>query len=62
MARKVFCDICGKQINRWYKVVVTCEGINPNINIAPLLKNRGSFDVCQDCFITAIETLNKGKD
>ena len=54
MAQRTFCDICGKEINRWYKVTVIPEGMNPNINIAPLLKNSGSCDVCQNCFYTAI--------
>lgn len=62
MARRVFCDICNKCVNRWYKVVVTPEGINPNSNIAPLLRNTGNFDICQDCLETAITCMKERKD
>ena len=50
MAQRTFCDICGKEINRWYKVTVNCGGSNPNINIAPLLKNTGYFDICNSLY------------
>ena len=59
MARKTFYDICGKEINRWYKVHIECEGSNPNINIQPLLKRRGTLDICQDCLESAIEYLKE---
>lgn len=61
MAQRTFCDTCGKEINRWYKVTVTCGGSNPNINIAPLLKNTGNFDICQDCLETAISCMKERK-
>lgn len=54
MAQKTFCDICGKEVYRWYKVHIECKGSNPNINIQPLLKRTGTLDICQDCLETAI--------
>lgn len=61
MAQRTFCDTCGREINRWYKVAVICGGSNPNINIAPLLKNTGNFDICQDCLETAIACMKERK-
>ena len=61
MAQRTFCDICGKELNRWYKVHIECEGSNPNINIQPLLKRRGTLDICQGCLETAITCMKERK-
>lgn len=62
MAQRTFCDICGKEINRWYKVHIECEGSNPNINIQPLLKRRGTLDICQDCLESAQKYLKRNTE
>lgn len=59
MAQKTFCDTCSKEVNRWYKVHIECEGSNPNINIQPMLKRRGTLDICQNCLESAIEYLKE---
>ena len=61
MARRTYCDTCGKEVNRWYKVRIECEGSNPNINIQPLLKRRGTLDICQDCLESALGYLKEEK-
>lgn len=62
MAQRTFCDVCGKEINRWYKVTINCGGSNPNINVASLLKNTGTHDLCKDCFESAQNYLKRNKE
>lgn len=55
--RRTYCDTCNKEINRWYRVSVSVEASNSNINVANIIKRRVNLDVCSDCYDEITKTI-----
>lgn len=48
--KAVFCDICGKPANRWYRIEITVHASQPYINVGDMIENIGEKEICSDCF------------
>ena len=44
-----FCDVCKKPVNRWYRIQISVDASRPEINVGDMIKNFGSYDVCDEC-------------
>lgn len=53
------CDICGKEMGVWFKVVLTVEASRPETNIADIIHLQGTTEICKDCYLSRIP---KGKE
>lgn len=52
------CDICGKEIGRWYRVSIIPYAMYDEINVSDMVKREYSKDICKDC-IEMVETKVK---
>ena len=43
------CDICGKEIGRWYRINVTPYAMYDEMNVSQMIKNECVKDVCEEC-------------
>ena len=49
------CDICGKEMGVWFKVVLTVEASRPETNVADILHlQEGTTEICKDCYLSRI--------
>ena len=48
------CDICGKEMSVWFKVVLTVEASRPEINVADIINLQGTTEICKDCYLSRI--------
>lgn len=46
------CDICGKEIDVWFKVVLTVEASHPETNVADIIHLQGTTEICKDCYLS----------
>lgn len=44
------CDVCGKELGRWYRVTVSPYALCSFQNVSHMIKNECMKDICEDCF------------
>ena len=44
------CDVCGKELGRWYRITVTPYALHSEQNVSHMVKNECLKDICEDCF------------
>ena len=48
------CDICGKEMGVWFKVVLTVETLRPETNVADIIHLQGTTEICKDSYLSTI--------
>lgn len=43
------CDICGKEIGRWYRINVIPYAMYDEMNVSHMVNNEFTKDVCEEC-------------
>lgn len=44
------CDVCGKELGRWYRITVSPYALCSCQNVSHMIKNECMKDICEDCF------------
>lgn len=52
------CDICGKEMGVWFKIVLTVETLRPEINVADIIDLQGTTEIYKDCYLSRSKTRN----